>query len=209
MGLSLLGGALKGFNLSLPKNINFRPTSVMLRRKLFDAHQSLENTIFIDLFSGSGSMGLEALSRGAEQVFLNEKNKKTFSLLKGNVGNIVSSYPSLSECITTSQLSAEEFLKRNLGRLLIQVAQSEQNLILFIDPPYANKSSYTDCLYSIQNQLQEKGYGQIDRSDHILIWVESCYQKGLKEDELSALLVEKKVYRQGTSFIGKYGIKYE
>ena len=76
MPLRILGGKAKGQLLkSPPENSITRPTSVMLKRKFFDAFQDLGEAHFYDLCAGSGSVGIEAWSRGVKQVELVEKHE--------------------------------------------------------------------------------------------------------------------------------------
>ncbi len=67
--MRIIGGELKGRILSFPSRSKERPTSDFLRETLFNLLGSLEGKIFLDLFAGSGSVGLEAASRGAEKVY--------------------------------------------------------------------------------------------------------------------------------------------
>ncbi|MCF6191869.1 MAG: RsmD family RNA methyltransferase, partial [Candidatus Hydrothermae bacterium] len=75
MQLRILGGALQGRALiRLPGDV--RPTQSRIRRAIFDAlGSSVEGARVLDLFAGSGALGLEALSRGAEKVVLVERNR--------------------------------------------------------------------------------------------------------------------------------------
>jgi 16S rRNA (guanine966-N2)-methyltransferase len=59
MALKILQGEAKGLSLVAPSS-GTRPTSVLLRRKVFDAHQDMSDSIFIDCCAGTGAMGLEA-----------------------------------------------------------------------------------------------------------------------------------------------------
>lgn len=74
MSVKILGGCLKGMSLTVPSEDGLRPTSVRLRRKIFDANQNLDGITFVDLCAGSGLIGLEAWSRGASRVFLIDKS---------------------------------------------------------------------------------------------------------------------------------------
>ena len=77
MKLKITGGAFKGRYIEAPTGKNTRPTSEKLRKSIFDICQNyIEDTVVLDLFSGSGAMGLEAISRGAKTSYLvdNELN---------------------------------------------------------------------------------------------------------------------------------------
>ena len=68
-----------------PSESKERPTSDFLREALFNLLGSLEEKIFLDLFAGSGSVGLEAASRGAKEVYFIEKNKNLIEIIKKNI----------------------------------------------------------------------------------------------------------------------------
>ena len=84
MSVKILGGVARGFPLALPRSDLTRPTSVMIKRKLFDWRQDLGGYTFIDLCAGSGAMGYEALSRGADKVVLVDSDKYAFMTMKKN-----------------------------------------------------------------------------------------------------------------------------
>ena len=88
MSIRILGGLGKGHVLEVPPENITRPTSVMLRRKLFDRYQDISDYTFIDICAGSGAMGLEAISRGAKKVIFIENSQKALSILKKNIKSI-------------------------------------------------------------------------------------------------------------------------
>jgi 16S rRNA (guanine966-N2)-methyltransferase len=86
MGLTVSGGMFKGQKLKvLPNSKILRPTSGKVREALFSILGTRINQCrFLDLFSGTGAVGIEAVSRGANFGLLVEKNDKVFNLLKVN-----------------------------------------------------------------------------------------------------------------------------
>ena len=83
--MRIIGGEAKGRILSFPSRSKERPTSDFLRETLFNLLGSLQSKIFLDLFAGSGSVGLEAASRGAQEVYLIEKNKNLIKVINKNI----------------------------------------------------------------------------------------------------------------------------
>ena len=83
--MRIIGGEAKGRTLHFPSGSKERPTSDFLRENLFNILGSLRDRIFLDLFAGSGSVGLEAASRGAQGVFFVEKNKHLVEVIKKNI----------------------------------------------------------------------------------------------------------------------------
>lgn len=184
MALKILQGKAKGLSLSAP-NSGTRPTSVLLRRKIFDAHQDMGESIFIDGCAGSGAIGLEAASRGAHKVFLLENSRQAFKILKQNLLSFQQRLPEVE--VEAQNLDCQKWLKKNLQRW--NTPQS----ILFLDPPYEKKQTYHEVI-----QLLKQGQWQGE------LWLESDRQKGmlLSEFENEDLLGRaRRVYKQGTSFI--------
>jgi 16S rRNA (guanine966-N2)-methyltransferase len=83
--MRIIGGEAKGRTLHFPSRSNQRPTSDFLREALFNLLGPLQNKTFLDLFAGSGSVGLEAVSRGAEVVCFIEKNKQLIEVIEKNI----------------------------------------------------------------------------------------------------------------------------
>ncbi len=78
------GKTIKGFNQE-----GTRPTMDRVKESLFSMLQSdIKNSIVLDLFAGSGSLGIEALSSGSKLCYFVEKDKKMFSILKDNLNNL-------------------------------------------------------------------------------------------------------------------------
>ena len=86
MTLRIIGGKFKGRLIKTPKGEKTRPTSAILRKAVFDICQNqITDARFLDLFAGSGAMGLEALSRGASHATFVERDKHSVSCLKENL----------------------------------------------------------------------------------------------------------------------------
>lgn len=86
MSLKITGGDLKGRNLRSLPSCKARPTTSMLRQALFNILQNqIEGSLFLDLFAGSGIMGIEALSRGARGAVFVEKELKTAKKIVENL----------------------------------------------------------------------------------------------------------------------------
>lgn len=84
--MKILGGELQSRSLKAPKGDVTRPTTSLVRKALFDIIQSIiENADVLDLFSGSGAIGIEALSRGAHHATFIEKDKNALRCLNDNI----------------------------------------------------------------------------------------------------------------------------
>ena len=84
----IIGGAAGGRRIATPKGVQTRPTSDRVREALFSALESwagsLHDLRFLDLYAGSGAIGLEAWSRGAAAVTLVESDRRTAALVASN-----------------------------------------------------------------------------------------------------------------------------
>ena len=90
--MRITGGELGGRNLKVPKSDAIRPTQDRVREALFNIIQfEIAGANFLDLFAGSGAVGLEALSRGAKSVTFVEANRRHLMVLKENLGSLVPS----------------------------------------------------------------------------------------------------------------------
>jgi 16S rRNA (guanine(966)-N(2))-methyltransferase RsmD len=84
--IRIIAGKFKGRLLKTPKTTATRPTQGMLREAVFNICQNtIEGARFLDLFAGSGSVGFEALSRGASLVTFIEKDPRAIACLKANI----------------------------------------------------------------------------------------------------------------------------
>ncbi|MDR0663950.1 MAG: 16S rRNA (guanine(966)-N(2))-methyltransferase RsmD [Helicobacteraceae bacterium] len=82
----IIGGSLKGRKFLLPKINGARPTKSIARESIFDALQGeIEDLAFVEVFAGSGSVGLEAISRGAGFAIFIERDREVFKILEQNI----------------------------------------------------------------------------------------------------------------------------
>jgi 16S rRNA (guanine(966)-N(2))-methyltransferase RsmD len=91
MGIIIMGGEFRGRKLATDSSSQIiRPTSGKVRQALFSSlGESLIGQTFVDLYAGTGAVGLEAASRGAKEVYLVEKHPKSWALLKTNAKSIL------------------------------------------------------------------------------------------------------------------------
>ncbi|NGX37557.1 MAG: Ribosomal RNA small subunit methyltransferase D [Chlamydiae bacterium] len=121
--MKILAGRYKNRPIKTPKGSKTRPTSSKMRATIFNILQNqIEEARFLDLFAGSGSMGLEALSRGASSATFVEHNRAAFHCIRDNLS-------SLNITATVLQMDAKAALK---------LLAKKKNLfdLIYIDPPY-------------------------------------------------------------------------
>jgi 16S rRNA (guanine966-N2)-methyltransferase len=125
MGLRIIGGSLRGRKLSVARGAVTRPTANRSREAIFNIlYTRVRGSAVLDLFAGSGAMGIEALSRGAEYAVFLDNDKNVCSALKKNI--ISCGVEPESAVIQCDALKKLDFIK------LIRTCFD----IVFIDPPY-------------------------------------------------------------------------
>jgi 16S rRNA (guanine966-N2)-methyltransferase len=193
VSLKILGGFARGQVLTVPKGDLVRPTSVMLRRRIYDFVQTLDGITFVDLCAGSGAMGFEAWSRNAKKVYLNEVNRHVLKMLEENRENLLlRNHHKKNGEIVCSYFAAEKWIKTFRAEYEKFSEEDKNETVIFLDPPYSEKHIYTDV---IKYLLAEPWYfGQL--------WIESDPKKGISQAEIVKLgLTPVKVYEQGESYI--------
>lgn len=84
--MRIIAGYLKNRRLNAPKGMETRPTSERLRETLFNISQTfIEGARFLDLFGGSGAIGIEAISRGASHATFIDSNKESIQCIRKNI----------------------------------------------------------------------------------------------------------------------------
>ena len=137
--MRIIAGVHRGRVLKTLRGLSLRPTSDRLRETLFDVlGAAVEDSVFIDCYAGSGAIGLEALSRGARQVFLIEQNAAASRILLGNVAAIGEDK---SEDKTVEAIRAP--VRKGLQVLEQRGVRAN---FCFLDPPYAARREYTRML---------------------------------------------------------------
>lgn len=117
--MNILSGRFKGYKIDTSLNTAYRPTKSSVRKSLFDKLKSLQNKTVLDLFAGTGVIGFEALSRGADSISFVENNRNSIKLLKVNIKKF-----SEINC-KIYNMDCFDFLKKTYSFDLI-----------FADPPY-------------------------------------------------------------------------
>lgn len=138
--MRVIAGTARSLPLKTPDGKGTRPTTDRIKETLFNMLQPhIGDSVFIDLFSGSGGIGIEALSRGARKAYFVENNAQAFDCIRQNV-------------IFTKFEDRAVLLKQDVMSALSMIGEKEADII-FMDPPY-------DAEYEAKllGQLSEKPY---------------------------------------------------
>ncbi|MBI3756116.1 MAG: 16S rRNA (guanine(966)-N(2))-methyltransferase RsmD [Deltaproteobacteria bacterium] len=127
--MRIIGGTAKGRRLASFKTASIRPTTDKVREAIFNILQQPDNDEFgfkkvLDIFAGTGAMGIEALSRGAERASFIDSSPKAIQVIKKN----------LELCAFTDKASI--IAKDAISALEQSARRGEQFDLIFIDPPY-------------------------------------------------------------------------
>ncbi len=145
--MRVIAGSARSIKLSSPKTDDIRPTTDRIKETLFNIiQQDLFGSMFLDLFAGSGAIGIEALSRGAEKAYFIDNSREAIRIIKENVKK--TKFENISAIFNTDYKAA---LKK-LGALKIKFN------FIFVDPPYF-ENMYMDILKNIHDNcvLEEDG----------------------------------------------------
>jgi len=146
--MRIIAGKFKGKPIMFLKSLDTRPLKDSVKENIFNiiSHSKLidvvlNNSKVLDLYSGIGSFGLEALSRGAKKVTFIEQNKVAINILRKNISNLsVQSNVELFSAEIDNVLEGEKIDKFD---------------ILFMDPPFADKS-YIETIKLIKKKRMLK-----------------------------------------------------
>ena len=133
--MRVIGGRFRSRMLTAPRGMNTRPTSDRLRETIFNViAPRIEGAKFVDLYAGSGAVGIEAISRGAEFCWFAEKAPAAVKAIRENLATLKVSDGFAVETRGASAL-LDELVKRD-----------ERVDLVFLDPPYEDAAEYERTL---------------------------------------------------------------
>jgi len=163
--MRIIGGSKKNHTLVVPKGSITRPTSARLRETLFNICQNdVPEARFLDLFAGSGAMGLEALSRGAASSVFVDKSKESIAAIRSNIREL--KFENLSTIIQGDVFLVLKQLEKKMERFDL----------IYVDPPYTLQGNFegSSCRSSYSDKIVEF----IDASTLLLpggfLFIEDC-----------------------------------
>ena len=138
--MRIISGRARGTKLYTLEGQNTRPTLDRVKESLFNIIQNeLKDKIFLDLFSGSGAIGLEAVSRGARKAILCDDSKKASEIIKKNIEKT-----HLEKFVELYNESYDKVITYNIR---------EKIDIIYIDPPYETNLVYESIKLILEKEL--------------------------------------------------------
>ena len=132
--MRIISGHFKGKKILEPKNKNTRPLKDLVKESIFNIinhskkfNINIEDSVILDLFSGVGSFGIEALSRGAQHVIFVENYNYVLPILKKNIEKI-------------NQKEKSEIIEKNILNEIDFKKLCQKFDIIFLDPPFKEKN---------------------------------------------------------------------
>ena len=140
--MRVVAGSLRSRNLKAPKGNHTRPTTDKVKGAIFNMlGQFFTGGIALDLYAGSGGLGIEALSRGIEQCYFVDNNYQALQVVKDNL----------------STLKIEEqaqVFKKDASQALQMFVESQQRFdLILLDPPYAKQKIAEQLAFIAEHQL--------------------------------------------------------
>lgn len=174
--MRVIAGSAKSLQLKTVKGLDTRPTTDRIKETLFNILQNdIMECYFLDLYSGSGAIGIEALSRGARFATFVEKNKEAVKCIKDNLK--FTKLSNKSEVLETSVESA--ILKLKNKNIVYDV--------VFMDPPYNNEYEKNSLISLADSKI-------ID--ENTLIIIEASLETDFSYlKEIGYCLIKEKLYK--------------
>ena len=131
----IISGKFKGKTLKLPSKNTTRSSKTIVLESFFNTVQfEIIDSTFVEVFSGSGSIGLEALSRGAQSIIFMEQDRDALQVLKENIKNTDSSACEI--------FAGDSFV--NIKSVIKQLKSKNKSAYIYIDPPFSIREGMED-----------------------------------------------------------------
>ena len=184
--LRIISGKYRHLKIDVPNVDTTRPTTDKVREALMSAITfDIQEKDVLDLFSGSGALGLESLSRGAKSCTFVDNNPLSYKIIKNNIKNI-----KISEKTEVYLQDYKTFLKNNTDK---------KYGLVFLDPPYKYKEVYDEIVdFLFENELYA------DKELRDLIYELKCNQlNNFDDNDKTNILYANKAYNQIVDIILK------
>ena len=172
--MRIISGTARGTKLYTLEGLNTRPTLDRVKESIFNIiHKYIQEATVLDLFSGSGAIGLEFASRGAKKVYLCDKSKEEINIIKKN--------------IEKTHLEEKTIIYNLDFKLAIEEIKEKKFNIIYLDPPY--KTNFIE--QSIELLRKTKA---IDSSTIIIAETDNEKQIEKQIEKLEVKIIDKRKY---------------
>jgi 16S rRNA (guanine(966)-N(2))-methyltransferase RsmD len=183
--MRVIAGKFGSRTLKGPRGLALRPTSDRLRETLFNIlGAAVENSVFVDVYAGTGAVGIEALSRGAKHVVFIESHKTAVALIRRNFTAL-----GIAHGADILPIDAAK------GLALLAKKNVAANFI-FLDPPYAGANEYARMLETLNKHSLMAAQG--------IVVLE--HDRRLKLNDREGKLARVRVVEQGDAVLSFYAM---
>jgi 16S rRNA (guanine966-N2)-methyltransferase len=138
--MRIVAGSRKGHHIAAPKGAATRPTGDRVREAVFSIVGSVEGAVVLDLFAGSGAMGLEALSRGAASCVFVERDREAARIIQANLEKL--------------RLTGAEVVTRDVAAFLRAARERGRRYdLVLVDPPYGEWERHQPALAELLAEI--------------------------------------------------------
>jgi 16S rRNA (guanine(966)-N(2))-methyltransferase RsmD len=142
--IKIIAGEFKGKKLLMVDGNNTRSSKAILKESLFNTLQfDVYDSIWVEAFAGTGSIGLEAISRGASQSYFLEKDREAFKILQKNIKSI-------------NEDKCKEYLGdsfENIWLVIDELQRNKQKAFFYFDPPFSIREGNEEIYDMIINTI--------------------------------------------------------
>jgi 16S rRNA (guanine(966)-N(2))-methyltransferase RsmD len=183
--MRVIAGKYRSRVLHAPRGTDTRPTSDRLRETLFNVlAPRIEGAVFLDLYAGSGAVGIEALSRGAREAIFVEQAEAALRVIRSNLGALG---------IQGNYALEPRSVSAGLRRL---AEAGRQGDLFFLDPPYARVDEYAVALNLLGGE-----FSGVLAPDAMVV---AEHEKRRELDKLYGRLIRYRVLKQGDAALSFY-----
>ncbi len=187
----IVSGKFKGKQLDLPSLSTTRSSKNIVLESFYNTIQfDIIDATFVELFSGSGSIGLEALSRGAKQIFFMERDRNALKVLEQNIAR---TDPSACEIYRGDTFA-------NIGAVVKRLKGLETSAYFYVDPPFSIREGHEDIYQKMIKLISELPGALVE-----MVIVE--HMTGLELPDTLGALVKLKYKKFGKTSLTYYGVQ--
>ena len=187
--MRVIAGKFRSRQLKSPKGMALRPTSDRLRETLFNIlGERIPSSRFVDVFAGTGAVGIEALSRGAAEAIFIERHAPAAALIRKNLESL--EIKSGARVLGSDALHGLELLEKELEN------GPGRATIVFLDPPYGNTEDYDRALSFL-------GFAALLNKDSLVI---AEHRKNFELPEVIGNLQRVRILKQGDACLTFYRV---